>query len=558
MSAGPVVATPRSRRSSLRLRLVGWLAKYRGWILPLLFGLMVLQPAAVVLLEGRDLSNFMTTQYVDTVALPAIAIQVGRTLVALTLALALASCLGWFTSPRRGPSSRLRSKRSAAPGRQQRSRSRARRARKPRYHDASLSRSGAALSALPVHWLLAIALGYHFFTAILPQWVGPDAQFQFRSLYPGLVILALYAGRRVSMRPVFEATQWSIALMMLAGLALYPVAPQMTATDALFEQRLPFLDTRFWGLGSGPNSVAPLAAVQLMLQLHLPVRHGVFWRAAWLLAAVAAVVVIVWSQSQTTWAAVLIILPLLFVRKRLGTQISRTTFEAHHVVFGLVFAIAAVTYFGFELIRIGAWDGLMDMLPGKHSSIWKGGTLDTATAIGDQVMTGRGRIWATAIDVWRDSPWFGFGAQAWGWDFRYYYGLQHGVHAHNQWLQALSVSGAVGFAFLMLYLLALGWFSWRTSGLSQGFTTALFGFVLLRMVTEVPLETSALQSSDVVIHLLLLYALFAYSSRSARKPRLQHAYSPARWVYQARATRAQSASQPPTIASSENNFLARS
>lgn len=692
--AAPIIAPePRKPRPPLLYPLVRLLAKYRGWFLPLLFALLVLQPATVVLVGGRDLSSFHSTQYEDFTFSP-LATHVGRTMIVATLALALASCVAWFTSSRRGQKARPRSGR----GRRRQGRSQSQRARRARHRsevavvdgldalaaepaspaldnpsplagaaaeggeagrdvgrdagreagagggdetlidpvlvddeptlggevdgveptqaeagegaqaeaeareeaageEAALpdvagadaadlgtapvqesgkeaaeaaaaaegkrgqsrrrrrhqgsrrSRSRATSAVLPVHALLVIALAYHGFTVILPQFIGLDPHFQIRSLYPILVVLGLYAARRVPMKPVLEAAQWSIAAMMVAGLLLYPLAPQMTVTDASLEQRLSFVDTRFWGLGSGPNSVAPLATVQLMLQLHLPVRHGIFWRAAWFISALAAVVVILWSQSQTTWAAVLVVLPLLFVRQRLGASISRTSFEAHHVVFGLAIAIGALTYLGFEVIRTGAWSALMDSLPGQRSTIWKEGALDTATAIGDQMMTGRGRIWATAIDVWRDSPWFGFGARAWGSDFRYFYGLQHGLHAHNQWLQVLSVSGSVGFAFLMLYLVAMGWFAWKTSALSRGFTLALFGFVLMRMVTEVPLDMAALQTSDVVIHLLLLYSLFAYGSRSARRQQPARARSSSRRSSrQARATRSQSASQPLTSA----------
>ena len=540
------------RRSPILGPLARLLAAHRARLLPPLFLLLVLQPAIVVLLGGRDLSSFHTAAIGAAEAVPALAIHAGRLGGALILSLAALSCLGWFTSTRRGRQRRTSSRRGRRRPRRSRHLSRrsasfrqavsagsgeigpaavdaastpvdagmatpSRRRRPSRTRRRVRPRATSASAALPVHWLLAVALAFHFFCAILPQFIGIDPQFHIGSLYVGLLILALYAGRRLAHRPVLEAAQWAIAAMMVASLLVHQVMPDMTATGAALDQRLPFLDTRFWGLGSGPNSIAPLAVVQLILQLHLPARRSIFWIVGSLVSALAAVIVILWSQSQTTWAVALLVLPLFALRKRFGTRISDTSFEAHHVVFGLAVMIGALIFLGTELIRSGAWDALMAMVPGERSSIWKSGALDTATAIGDQMMTGRGRIWSTAIDIWRDDPLLGFGAQAWGSEFRLYYNLPYGVHAHNQWLQALSVSGLVGFVALTAYVVALAWFAWKTSGLSRGFTLALFVLVLMRMVTETPLDTAAMQSSDVATHLLLLYALFAYGSRAERR-----------------------------------------
>ena len=484
-----------------------------------MFVLLIVQPALIEWASGRDLTHFDQTLHLDSDLSPGVT-RAGRALTLLMLCAAGASCLAWFTSKRRAQSRRPRPHR---------------RRRRTASAKSITARSGTAeqtpstagrraarrLAAmfLPVHRLLIWALAFALICNVLPHLVGLDPQLPLHVLYGPVLILALYAGRRLPHRGMLEAAQWSIAATLIAGLLLHPFIPAATASPAGFEQRVPFLDTRFWGLGSGPNSVAPLALVQLLLQIHQRPRPSILWGVANLIAASAAITVLVWAQSQTAWAAALLVLPFLLIRRSLDETIGRTALQAHHVVFGLLGLAIGLAFIGGELIRSGAIQAIADLIPGAHSPVWKSGTLDAATAIGDQVMTGRGQIWAVALDVWRDAPWTGFGGRAWDADFRFYFGLPSALHAHNQWLQALSVSGFIGFAVLSLYLIVLAWFAWKTSGVSRGLTLALFTVIVVRMITEVPLELGYVMSADAVAHLLLLYLLFAYGSRQRKTAR---------------------------------------
>jgi O-antigen ligase len=376
-----------------------------------------------------------------------------------------------------------------------------------------VTRTGLRRQPLPIHWLLAAALVFHLVCSVIPNFIGLDPALPAQVLYAFPVMVAIYAGRRLPHRRVLSAVQWSIAIVMVAGLVVAAVKPQMAMSPAGLEQRVPFLDTRFWGLGSGPNAIAPLAILQLMLQVHQRRRYSPLWVLANAIAAAAAVIALVWSQSLTAWAAAFVVLPLLLLRRTLDNDMGGTRFKPHHVVGVMILLIFGFGFIGSELISTGAISALADMLPGQKSSIWKEDSIDTATAIGDQMMTGRGAVWAVALDVWRDNPWFGFGAHAWDADFRLYYGLFTGVHAHNQWLQALSVSGLVGFVALFAHMVVLGRCAWRTSGVSRGLTIGLFTVLLVRMVSEVPLETRSLATSDAVAHLTLIFAICAYAAR---------------------------------------------
>lgn len=545
-------------------------ARYRARLVPWIFTLIILVPGAMMFVSGRDLGSRETSQF-DVGGLTAFATLIGRVGTLAILALCCLAIFGWFASDRRGQD-RRRSRRAAAGRHRQRgsgamSRSLARprpealdgsdaveaadrqgsdqaqrdkeavvrrrmlatshavrvqnqagpgTSRRARSAAAPSRRAGGvALVQVSVTWLLVAALVFHVTNAILPQLTGLADRLQLSSFYFGLVVVALYASRRMPRRKVLDAIQWSIAVYLLAGIALAFINPSAAVTAAGLEQRLSFVGSRFWGVGSNPNSVAPLAIMQLILQLRQHSRPSPFWWLANLVAAVAAVVVIVWAQSQTAWAAAALILPWVFLRSRLARRVDMTTLQPHHAVIGLIGVLIAAGFLGAELIARNTVGAMSDALPG--ADFWKGDALTTATRVGDQFMTGRGIIWSLALDVWRDHPWLGFGSTAWDFDFRQAYGLPLATSAHNQWMQALSMAGLVGTIPLVIYFLLLGWFSWRASGPSRGLTLALFALLAVRTVTEVPLESRIILASDVVQHLALLYCLFAYGGAASKQ-----------------------------------------
>lgn len=378
--------------------------------------------------------------------------------------------------------------------------------RRPARSIARLRSSGRV--GLPVVTVLVAALVYQLTYAVLPQLTGLADHLSLTAFYFAVVVLALYASRRMPRRKVLNAIQWSLAVYLWAGLALAIVDPAAAVTSAGLEQRVSFVDSRFWGVGSNPNSVAPMAILLLMLQIRQRWQHGIFWLVGNGLAAVAAVVVLVWAQSQTAWAAAILILPWMLIRSRLDQHFSLTTLQPHHAVIGLLVIVIAAGILGAELISRDAVGRVADSMPG--SSFWKGDALATASRVGDQFMTGRGVIWSLALDVWRDHPWLGFGSTAWDYDFRHAFSLPLATSAHNQLMQVLSVAGLIGTIPFVIYVVLLGYFSWRGSSASRGLTVGLFALLAVRMMTEVPLETRFILSSDVVQHLALLYCLFTY------------------------------------------------
>jgi O-antigen ligase len=86
--------------------------------------------------------------------------------------------------------------------------------------------------------------------------------------------------------------------------------------------------------------------------------------------------------------------------------------------------------------------------------------------------------------------------------------MPNATHAHNQFMDTLSRSGAVGAAALVLYALVLLVLSVRYARASGGLSLALFVALALRSISEVPLLLFG-YGPELTTHVLLLMTLAA-------------------------------------------------
>jgi O-antigen ligase len=93
-------------------------------------------------------------------------------------------------------------------------------------------------------------------------------------------------------------------------------------------------------------------------------------------------------------------------------------------------------------------------------------------------------------------------------------GMDHAVSAHNQFLQTLSVAGTMGLIGLVVYLGVLMRYAIRAARPSQGLSVALLILVLLRCVTETPLQLESFLSGAFVTQLLLFHVALACARRA--------------------------------------------
>lgn len=336
-----------------------------------------------------------------------------------------------------------------------------------------------------------IMIGFLIFFAtniILCVPFGEAAYISRSNVYPLVLFTAFYLSRDEGATKMIDAAKLSLLVFMIASLIGGLLYPEMTRRVWAPEVRLPFIDFRFWGLGEHANSIAPMALVLTILTLYRPfTRH-------WLtvLSHVCSGLVILLAQSQTAWFIAVVALPL-FIAYQSPDRWQRFL---HTMRSPQIRALAVI-------VSLCAVAGLI-LLQALGSGISTSGSIDgDATPL----LTGRLDVWRIAFDTFESHPYFGYGLLAWEQEFRDFHGIPWALHAHNQLLQSLSVAGLVGAAGLMTYVLILGRGSLLRTHATRGLAPALLFIVMVRMLTEVPLNLSAILLGDTVVHLLLFRIL---------------------------------------------------
>lgn len=331
---------------------------------------------------------------------------------------------------------------------------------------------------------------------ILSSIFGTQPTFIHNLFYPIVVFSAVYAGRRESTAPIITAAKVALYSMMALSLVVAVVKPDL-AIQPGYKGWLPAITIRLWGVGSNANSIGPLALVALLLEYMQPTKR---WPIRWSAIAITLTVFLL-AQSKTVWFIGVMLLPVLawyrIERPKRGIDM--------RLALAIVMLACAGLFLLFFVDPVAIWD--------KLSSSRAGGDVTT--------LSGRGQIWAIALNEWSNNPLFGYGPDIWGPAYRQSIGLQFAFSAHNQFLQSLSAAGTLGFASLTVYLWLLGFAAYRFAGQSKGVSLALFLMVALRCITETPLVLSTLFNGDFLIQVMLfMVCLQSQPINSAKHSRL--------------------------------------
>jgi O-antigen ligase len=313
-----------------------------------------------------------------------------------------------------------------------------------------------------------------------------------QSIYAALLLVAVFlSASQATLPAVVSVAKASLLAVMVASLALLAIEPALVRQVEMAEVRLPFIDYRFFGLGSNPNSIASLAIVNLLLTMYQPFR----WKSIEAANVVATIAVLLLAQSQTAWLAALIALPVLLLgRAEVRILDQRTLFTLGGLASAAALAALATLTFSTHGVAL------------------------TDFATGDRyreltTLTGRSAIWDVALSEWRENPLFGYGPSMWDTVHRGRLGMPFAFSAHNQLMQSLSVAGIVGLATLLPYLLLLGLLSFTAPRPVRGLALALYLLVLVRSITEVPLDMGTPFANDFLPH-YLLFVVLALSHRA--------------------------------------------
>lgn len=350
----------------------------------------------------------------------------------------------------------------------------------------------------PVPVLVWAFSGYWAATVAAPAIFGANRHLSHEFLYTLIIGAAALLATDADRQRMVASARTALFAFLLASTAMVPVQPALVL-DATYNQGLLPGVPRFGGLASHPIALAIFAQAFLMCLWVRPFAWRWLTVAAWLLG----LGVLFFAQSKTAWIGFVLGSAAMLAFRNVPRMWRRAA-DPREFEYGVVMCLAAILF-------VGACVGLLLFLDlGAQTADF----LSTPEGAQMMTLTGRDQIWAIALEEWRASPVFGYGPMIWEDDFRASIGMPNATNAHNQFMDTLSRSGAVGATALVLYAAVLLVFSLRAAVATGGLSLALFITLALRSVSEVPLSLFG-YGSEFFTHLLLITLLPAVVARSA-------------------------------------------
>jgi len=343
-------------------------------------------------------------------------------------------------------------------------------------------------------------LAYAVCSLLLPMVFGTVPGFSHDGLIAVPMFIAAYLGRKESLNGVLLSAKWILLLIALASLALAAVLPKLVVSSYM-GGLIPGLPIRLWGLSSHPNVMGGMVASLMLMLWMRPFSRRWLQALAWLVAVIALFL----TQSKSSWLAALMAYGTLLIYRH-----GRDTNGRLHIGVWITLLLgAAVLASGLLFIDI-------DKVTSRF--------LDSDVGAGLSTLTGRTRIWQVALQVWLDSPWFGYGPDAWSPMHRMQLGVPYATTAHNQLLQALSEGGLFDAVSMLVYFVLLGLAAVRTATRTRGVSLAFFLVITARCVGEAPFSIGNMTSCDIVLHLILFMMVVNESTETALVSSAQSAH----------------------------------
>ncbi len=341
-----------------------------------------------------------------------------------------------------------------------------------------------------IYWPVLIIILFALTNYILPSILGTKPGFDHRLMYPILIMLVLLVSAP-GIQATISIVKWSLAVFFALSLAFIAIEPNRVLAPG-YHGFIPWLHSRFWGLASHANAIAPMAVLCLLLELFIPSRV----RLVRITIIVMSIVVIILAQSKTAIVAAVLGWFIVFYwhNARKYHILGAGSFIKLH--------LGQVTlYFGALLILLGlllgSFTGVIDDLMVKISSSKLGSDVQT--------LTGRDVIWKVALAEWLRNPLFGYGTSIWNLDYRLHVGLNYAFHAHNQFIHTLAESGIVGLLGLLLFFAAIIVAVYQARLVTDGASLAIFTLLFLRSITEVPLRPSGIGTGEMLLMITIAY-----------------------------------------------------
>jgi O-antigen ligase len=310
-----------------------------------------------------------------------------------------------------------------------------------------------------------------------------------------LVLAAFCLGQPLPIKRTISDVRRIARIYVWGSLLSIIVAP-----DWAFEQLTSAADLAIYrdylGLGVGrligftthPNLLGPVAAISLALEV-----HPLFRLRGWVFHALAAGAALLLTQSRTAWFCLIALLYFQRVHSR----------ERHGIPKFALF-MSCVSLLAAAL--------LMDKTQMLLADAMSGGEIGT--------LNGRTMAWNYAMAELRQNPLTGYGPTLFSIEYRMEVMRDPSLfwvgQAHNQALQTLGAYGIIGFIGLISLLSVMLVHSKRLSRETGGLLLALQVMILIRCLTESPMERLGSLSCNLML-LALNWALLL-SAQEHRPP----------------------------------------
>lgn len=314
-------------------------------------------------------------------------------------------------------------------------------------------------------------------------------------------IIALYSASYFLKVPPFhwwcrEVRVMLLVLFVYGSLFSAVAAPQWAwNTEYGAESSMALFSLRLFGTTNHANALAPLAIFSFMLgrfpNCRLPAEflHGL-----------AAVAVLLLSQSKTNWG-----IALLLAGFYLFGEIRKLSVGKKLLILALI-AGAALAVAGYLFMFCHLAARLDDLISDPQVF----------------TLTGRLPLWMVAAQTWLDAPLLGQGLEAWSSDVLLDLVNLLGwaaPHAHNQILQVLSESGLVGLGVFLLWLVAFLKAARRAPERLRKPLWWLVAFFFLPGMTEVILQYNLGPGNSVLTWIMISTVMIAGSQQQKRPVR---------------------------------------
>ena len=349
--------------------------------------------------------------------------------------------------------------------------------------------------------LLSVFVFYWVCAVLLPALLGATPGFSQEYLYAamlgcGLICMAPGDGPLVMRRLRDAALVFAVVSWLLV-----PIWPTLVFEFSYSQGLVPGVP-RFAGIAVHAISLALIVLLGSLCLWRWPYQTRWVNRMAWALFAVTMVA----AQSKTIWLAALVVAaPILHVRH--ARNALQQVFDPKHRTRNMAIGIATASL----MLGLGAAASFGEM------GARLGKFLDSDSGARLMTFTGRDRIWAAALSEWERYPLAGYGPSLFDAAYRASIGMPWASHGHNQLIDTLARSGTVGALGLVLFVLVLTAYAWRTARATQGLSVAFWLLLMLRAVSEVPLDLFS-YGPETLVWVLALTAVMGAQDEDVTQP----------------------------------------